>query len=88
MLHFEKIRNECNHLWDATRAAPLWRKAVASMVALWGLGGVVAYGVAGATPETSPLWSMLWFGSVTAFLWISAGWLSVRWMARRMRPGA
>ena len=39
------------------RVAPKWRKAVGGSVAVWGVGGVVAYGIAGGTPENAPLWA-------------------------------
>ena len=67
------------------KVAPLWRKAVAVPVLAWGVGGVLAYGLAGATPDTAPLWTMAWFGSVSAAVWLYGGWLVARWAVRQTR---
>lgn len=71
--------------YAAAKSAPPWRKALASLMLVWGAGGVLAYVLTGSMDHTSPLWATWWLGSVSAFIWLYAGWLAVRWTVRQTR---
>ena len=66
----------------AARSAPVWLKAVAGFLLVYGVGAVLTYG---ALYDAAPLWAMCWFGSVWLSLWGYAGWLAVRWAVRQTR---
>ena len=66
--------------------ASVWRKALVALTVVYGVGGVLAYGLTGGIDDSAPLWAICWLGSLSLSLWGCAAWQgcrAVRWAARR-----